>query len=289
MGIYDTINRLEALRKKIQAQFIMIFVPFFLWLSMALLSSVVGVGILPFAQLCMIAFFIFAISYTKKTQNVKNEFKQLYKQTFVVQALSQNFQNVNYMWESGFAQEAVRMFNLVQLGNRFHTEDYLSADYNGIHFEQADVTVQYHTSGKNSHTTTYFKGRMFAFDFPYKNVSSVRCISNTFMYKANSNNKKVKLESSMFNRIFKTDAFYEHDAFYFLTPQMMERIEALNARYGNIAVHLMGNKLFVGINMHSDAFDHDYREKVEYQYEIGKINRDMQVIVDIINTLSLYA
>ena len=222
-------------------------------------------------------------------RNVKKEFQQLYKQTFVVQALSQNFQNVNYMWESGFTQDAVRMFNLVQLGNRFYTEDYLSADYNGIHFEQADVTVQYHTSGKNSHTTTYFKGRMFAFDFPYKNVASVRCLSNTFMYKASSKNKNIKLESSMFNKIFKTDAFYDHDAFYFLTPQMMERIEALNARYGNVAVHLMGNKLFVAINMKSDAFDHNYNQKVEYLEEINKINNDMQVIVDIINTLSLYA
>ena len=180
----------------------------------------------------------------------------------------------------------MKFFNLVQLGNRFYTEDYLSAFYNGIHFEQSDVTVQYHTSGKNSHTTTYFKGRMFVFDFPYKNVSSVRCFSNTFFYKAASNNQKIKLESGNFNKIFKTDAFYEHDAFYFLTPQMMERISALNAKYGNVAVHFMGNKLFVGINMKSDAFDHDYTKKVDYMEEVAKMNQDTQVIIDIINTLS---
>ncbi|MBQ8913841.1 MAG: DUF3137 domain-containing protein [Lachnospiraceae bacterium] len=289
MGIYDTINKLEELRKKIQSQVYIIIVPFALWIVFGMFSSVVGPGLLSFAQIFMIVFFVAAIPYMKKSQNVKKEFQRLYKQTFVTQALSERFQNVNYMWESGFTQDAVRMFNLVQMGNRFKTEDYLSADYNGIHFEQADVTVQYHTSGKNSHTTTYFKGRMFAFDFPYKNVASVRCLSNTFMYKASSKNNKLKLESGMFNKIFKIDAFYEHDAFYFLTPQMMERIESLNARYGNVALHLMGNKLFVAINMASDAFDHDYRQKVEYIEEIKKINRDTQVIVDIIDTLSLYA
>ena len=289
MGIYDTINKLEELRKKIKSQVYIIIVPVALWIIIGMLASVFDPRLLTFAQLFMVFFFIVSIPYLNKMRNVKKEFQQLYKQTFVVQALSQNFQNVNYMWESGFTQDAVRMFNLVQLGNRFYTEDYLSADYNGIHFEQADVTVQYHTSGKNSQTTTYFKGRMFAFDFPYKNVASVRCLSNTFMYKASSKNKNIKLESSMFNKIFKTDAFYDHDAFYFLTPQMMERIEALNARYGNVAVHLLGNKLFVAINMNSDAFDHNYNQKVEYLEEINKINNDMQVIVDIINTLSLYA
>lgn len=289
MGIYDTINKLEELRKKIQSQVYIVIVPMALWIIVGMLASVTGPKLLPVAQLFMVVFFVVAIPYYKKSQNVKKEFQRLYKQTFVAQALSENFQNVNYMWESGFTQDAVRMFNLVQLGNRFKTEDYLSAYYNGIHFEQADVTVQYHTSGKNSHTTTYFKGRMFAFDFPYKNVASVRCISNSFMYKASSKNQKLKLESDRFNKNFKTDAFYEHDAFYFLTPQMMERIESINARYGNIAVHLMGNKLFVGINMASDAFDHDYRQKVEYYEEIKKINKDMQVIVDIINTLSIYS
>lgn len=289
MGIYDTLNKLEELRKKIHFQVYIIFVPMLLWIFVVALAPVFGPGTMTFAQLMMIVFFVVAVPYFKKSQNVKKEFQRLYKQTFVAQALSENFQNVTYMWESGFTQDAVKMFNLVQLGNRFKTEDYLSAYYNGIHFEQADVTVQYHTSGKNSHTTTYFKGRMFAFDFPYKNVASVRCISNSFMYKASSKNQKLKLESERFNKNFKTDAFYEHDAFYFLTPQMMERIESINARYGNVAVHLMGNKLFVGINMASDAFDHDYRQKVEYYEEIKKINKDMQVIVDIINTLSVYS
>ncbi len=288
MGIHETINRLEALRKKIQAQMVIMILPMLMYALLAMVAPLAP-NAMALAPVIFIILFLGIIYGNANSNKAKKEFKELYKRTFVTQLLSQRFQNVNYMWESGFAEEAVRSFNLVSMGNRFKTEDYLSAYYNGIHFEQADVTVQYHTSGKNSHTTTYFKGRMFVFDFPYKNVASVRCLSNTFMYKASSKNKKVALESSMFNRIFKTDAFYEHDAFYFLTPQMMERIEALNSRYGNIALHLMGNKLFVGINMKSDAFDHNYSEKVDYQNEINKMNADTQVIVDVIETLSMYS
>ena len=279
MGIHDTIIKLEELRKKVQIDQVMTVCPMFIMLFLSIfvpqlsfLMAIVSMGMI-----------LYGIKHQKED---KKKFKSLYKQTFVTQLLSERFENVYYSWESGFTQDAVKLFNLVQLGNRFYSEDYLSAFYNGIHFEQSDVTVQYHTSGKNSHTTTYFKGRMFAFDFPHKNVASVRCFSNTFFYKAGSNNQKIKLESGNFNRIFKTDAFYEHDAFYFLTPQMMERISALNAKYGNVAVHFMGNKLFIGINMKSDAFDHDYSKKVDYLEEVAKMNQDTQVIIDIINTLS---
>ena len=282
MGIYDTINRLEELRKKLQTGMILTIAPI-------LCVTVIGLFMPDMMFLLMIIAIALMMYGIKLTTAHKKEFKSLYKQTFVTQLLSQRFQNVYYNWESGFTQDAVRLYNLVQLGNRFYSEDYLSAYYNGIHFEQADVTVQYHTSGKNSHTTTYFKGRMFAFDFPYKNVSSVRCISNTFLYRAGSKNQKIKMESGNFNKIFKTDAYYDHDAFYFLTPQMMERIGYLNSRYGNVALHLMGNKLFVGINMKSDAFDHNINQKVDYQAEVAKMNQDTQVIIDIINALSIYA
>ena len=279
MGIHDTIKKLEELRGKVQIDQVMTICPMFFMLFISLFKPQT-LFLLVFVAVAMMLY------GSKRLKEDKKNFKSLYKQTFVTQLLSERFENVYYSWESGFTQDAVKLFNLVQLGNRFYSEDYLSAFYNGIHFEQSDVTVQYHTSGKNSHTTTYFKGRMFVFDFPYKNVSSVRCFSNTFFYKAASNNQKIKLESGNFNRIFKTDAFYEHDAFYFLTPQMMERISALNAKYGNVAVHFMGNKLFVGINMKSDAFDHDYSKKVDYMEEVAKMNQDTQVIIDIINTLS---
>lgn len=279
MGIHDTIKKLEELRGKVQIDQVMTICPMFFMLFISLFKPQT-LFLLVFVAIAMMLY------GSKRLKEDKKNFKSLYKQTFVTQLLSERFENVYYSWESGFTQDAVKLFNLVQLGNRFYSEDYLSAFYNGIHFEQSDVTVQYHTSGKNSHTTTYFKGRMFVFDFPLKNVASVRCFSNTFFYKAASNNQKIKLESGNFNRIFKTDAFYEHDAFYFLTPQMMERISALNAKYGNVAVHFMGNKLFVGINMKSDAFDHDYSKKVDYMEEVAKMNQDTQVIIDIINTLS---
>ena len=284
MGPYDTINKLEELRKKIKNYTTLIVAPVLIFIL-----PVIMPGLAAIFPLLMIGMIGAMIVFTSNSRKTILEFKKLYKETFVVQLLSERFNDVVYNWESGLALDYIRSFSVVRHGNRFETEDYLCATYNGVRFEQADVTIQYHSSGKNSHTTTYFKGRMFVFDFPYKNVASVRVFSDSFAYRANSKNKKVKLENIEFNRRFDVDAFYEHDAFYFLTPQMMERIEALCNRCGNVAVHLMGNKLFVAINMSSDAFDHNYRQPIDYPSESAKINADMQVIVDIIDTLSLYA
>lgn len=281
MGAFDTVNKLEQLRKKAQSQMVFMFLPFVLYFLTFFINPAVSPVLIIVAIICMAAF-------TPSINKTKKEFKELYKRTFVVQVLHERFDNVDYRWDYGFPKDAVGFFNVVQFGNRYYTEDYISAYYNNVHFQQADVKIQYHSSGKNSHTTTYFKGRMFIFDFPNKNVASVRCFSNNFYYRARLNNKNVKLESEFFNKTFKTDAFYEHDAFYLFTPQMMERLSALYAKYGNIAIHLMGNKLFVAINMSSDAFDHNFNKKVDYQQEVQKINGDMQVITDIINTLSLY-
>lgn len=284
MGAYDTINQLENLRKKLKSYNTLTFVPLLLILFPVLFPMLANLY-----PLIFIVFLAFAIAFSSRSRKVTVEFKRLYKETFVVQLLSEQFNDVVYNWESGLSLDYIRSFNVVRQGNRFKTEDYLCANYNGVRFEQADVTIQYHTSGKNSHTTTYFKGRMFVFDFPYKNVASVRVLSDSFMYGANSKNKKVKLENVDFNKHFNTDAFYEHDAFYFLTPQMMERITMLNNRYGNVAVHLMGNKLLVAVNMSSDAFDHNINKPIDYPTESRKIKADMQVIIDIINTLSIYS
>ncbi|MBQ9609553.1 MAG: DUF3137 domain-containing protein [Lachnospiraceae bacterium] len=283
MGPYDTLNKLEELRKKLNMYYSFLFATFLLYIIPVFLPGLSEIFML-FAVGATVGF----IMISARSKKVTDEFKRLYKETFVVQLLSERFNDVVYDWEKGLNLDFIRSFKVVRQGNRFKTEDYLCARYNGVRFEQADVTIQYHSSGKNSHTTTYFKGRMFVFDFPSKNVASVRVFANSFMYRASSNNKKVNLENVDFNKRFDTDAFYEHDAFYFLTPQMMERIESLNNRYGKVAVHLMGNKLFVAINMSSDAFDHNIRQPIDYPTESAKINADMQVIVDIIDTLSLY-
>lgn len=289
MGVYEVISRLETLRREIRSQsitFIIIFVaavlvstfggPIMGMFAAVFIIAVITVGVVPFA-----------ISATKKTR----EFKELYKQQFVAAMLGEFFENPQYIWDKGFTSDAVRSFGISQLGNRFYSEDYISGIYKGVPFEQSDVKIQYHTSGKNSHTTTYFSGRMFVFHFTGRNVLPVQIFSEGFSYRAKPIERfrmnKVKMESVDFNKCFDVKAVNEHDAFYVLTPPMMEKLFDLQSRFGNVALHFNGDRLFLGYNCGMGAFDADMRRPIDYPTERARMQRDMQVIIDIIEIMEL--
>lgn len=292
MGIYEVISRLETLRREIRTRnnilvaiFLVGFIPFFASLFLESGLSQVGPALL-FLVLVVIA--IAAMLGRKKSK----EFKELYKQHFVAALLGEFFENPQYIWDKGFTSDAVRSFGLSQMGNRFYSEDYISGTYKGIPFEQSDVKIQYHTSsGKSSHTTTYFSGRMFVFHFTGRNVLPVQIFSERFSYRAKPIERfkmnKVNLESVEFNKRFDVKAVNEHDAFYVLTPQMMEKLFDLQSRFGNVALNFSGDRLFLGFNCGMGAFDPDKRRPIDYPTERARMQRDMQVIIDIIEIMEL--
>ena len=71
------------------------------------------------------------------------------------------------------------------MGNTFYSEDYIRANYQGVDFEMAQVSVREVDNSDNKTTSvTYFDGRMLVFDFPDKIVSSVLIYSNKFKNRA---------------------------------------------------------------------------------------------------------
>lgn len=288
MGAYELISRLETLRKEIRTRDNVLMVSF---LGIFLAGMFGGPVLRMLAPFLFILLFVGAFVYGMLRHNISKEFKELYKQQFVATMLGEFFENPQYIWDKGFTSDAVRSFGLSQMGNRFCSEDYISGTYKGVPFEQSDVKIQYHTSGKNSHTTTYFSGRMFVFHFTGRNVLPVQIFSERFSYRAKPIERfkmhKVNMESVNFNKNFDVKAVNEHDAFYVLTPQMMEKLFNLLSRFGNVALNFTGDTLFLGYNCGMGAFDADMRKPIDYPTEKEKMKRDMQVIMDIIDIMEL--
>ncbi|MDE5872942.1 MAG: DUF3137 domain-containing protein [Lachnospiraceae bacterium] len=295
MGTYEIISRLETLRKKIRTQYNVLIVSYLAMFPICIFGGIWGDFFGVFAP--VLAFFLFAFLIVMFSLFVifgngkSKEFKELYKQYFVAAMLGEFFENPQYIWNKGFTSDAVRSFGLSQMGNRFYSEDYISGTYKGVLFEQSDVKIQYHTSGKHSHTTTYFSGRMFVFHFTGHNVLPVQIFSERFSYRAKPIERykmhKVNMESVDFNKSFDVKAANEHDAFYVLTPQMMEKLFNLQSRFGNVALNFDGERLFLGYNCGMGAFDADMRKPIDYPTEKAKMQRDMQVIMDIIDIMEL--
>lgn len=292
MSVYDSMNELERLRKRNKLfTTILICAAILPFLSMPYMWITEDTTLMMFFPIIIPVSVITVIVMIFKLASSTYQFKALYKKTFVSSVLNDHFSNVMYDWTRGFSENDVKQFGLSKLGNRFRSEDYLSATYNDIKFQQADVTIEYESgSDENSSTTTYFKGRMLAFEFPKNNITSVQLHSKKFKYPAKNpfgyNMRRISMESDFFNKTFDVTSANEHDAFYVLTPHLMESIQKIYEKYKNVEMHFTGNNLYVGINGCNDTFDAPSTKKLSYPVEQERIRKDIQDIMDIIDTMT---
>ena len=284
--LYEKMSELDNIRSRATTGFCLIIISVVVFIFGTMLYAKKNAS-----GLLIFSFFILAIGIILIAGTTK-KYKSLYKKLFVEKQLNNNFSNVVYDWEGGFNENVVRSFGLCAMGNRFASEDYIRAEFEGIPFEQADVTVKQVTStGRSTYTTVYFKGRMLVFDFPDKSVSSVQVFSSSFKYRGrpfgNMKPQKVEMEGVEFNKKFDVLTLSPHDAFYLLTPQFMEKLDYLSTRYQSVAVHICGNKVFVGFNEpYHNAFDVDNMFKeLSYPDEMDAIQRDIDDIKQIITII----
>ena len=230
------------------------------------------------------------IGYVRLTKAQK-DMESLYKDAFVREPLANHFDNVVYEPAMGFSKEAVQSFQLCEMGNRFYTEDYIRASYCGVGFEVAQVKVVYaDNSGDHNYSKTYFDGRMMVFNFPDKLVNSVLLFSNKYKNRGDkykeSKKMKVELEGVQFNKDFDVYAPVPHDAFYLLTPHMMERLQFLDGKYESLAMNVVGNRVMLAFNEPGrNAFDSNVSiGKVDIDAEMAKVQGEID---DIRNFISL--
>ena len=293
MGIYEIVQKLEAYRKKRNiVKIVKILSPSVIFFIYAFLETYLlksdSTGLYVGSFLCLVTAVICLIIFDVIIKSISIEYKYLYKGNFVVKVLNEKLDDVEYDYDRGFEDRYVREFGIVTMGDEYSSEDYLKASYKGIGFEQADVTIK---NREDDSDTLIFKGRMFVFDFPYKKVSPVQIFTKFFPYKGTSIGnfimKKVEMESEQFNKTFDIKAANEIEAFYLLTPHMMENIVRIKQKYNHVALNFQDNKLFLGIWTLKDTFDGNPIRRINYLREKEDVLKEVTVITDIIDALYL--
>ena len=96
--------------------------------------------------------------------------------------------------------------------------------------------------------------------------------------------RKEKLWNRDFIKVM-TANFALFFAFYLLTPQYMEYLDSLLRTYPEIAIHFVGNKLYLAINEpNKDVFDKkDWMKEASYPEEMEKVQRDIDEIKRVID------
>ena len=288
-SLSEKIAELERMRKRHAMISALAILGVAVFIILTLFAGSTGSPLLNVMPIFFMLFAIGAVAFEiRKGGTSMSDFKALYKSVFVEDVLSKRFQNLFYSWRGGFSHMDVASFNLVRMGNRFKSEDYICATYKGVKFETSDVVVQQHTSsGKSSHTTTYFRGRMFVIYMPKMIQASIRITPDAFIFypPANKHLEKLDMENVNFNKIFNVYASDPHYAFYILTPDMMEKMLYLKGKYGSIMMNFEGDRLFVAVPTIKDTFDADFSREINYPTERAKTEAEAAVITDIMEVL----
>lgn len=226
-----------------------------------------------------IAIIIICITYKSSTK----QYITAYKNTFVLELLSSTFTNLVYEPDKGLSSDVIKYAGVMDMGDEFKSNDYISGHYKSIHFLQSDVNI------KDGDDSTIFKGRWMVFDFNKQFISNVVVIQNGFSgAKLNYRYGKVLVEDSEFNNLVSVYATDEHDAFYILTPSLIERIKCLiDCVDGAFLLCFIDNKLHVGVSNNKDSFEPSINNEIVPKIEHIKISKDIRLITDMVNVLNL--
>ncbi len=225
----------------------------------------------------------------------QKKFRTAFKEYFVLNYLKTIFTDLIYKPEYGLDSSIIENTNMIDMGDRYSSEDYMSGKYKGINVVQADVHIEeIDNDDEGSSSFTLFKGRWMIFEFN-KTFKSNLQIYQKGIKSYNLNHSlskkyynKVTLEDQEFNNIFTVYAQNEHEAFYILTPHFMERMKNIsNNVRGSLLFCFINNKLHIGLYDNNDSFEWNIFKKLDENNLKNTIISDIKAITDFVDELNL--
>ena len=288
----EIINRLENDRKKVMNCYLLNG----LLLLLSILSFAVLAAIAPIIPVLLLlgslGMFLF-YTIKKRSAYVKG-----FKHELVEAILKGIFTDLYFEPKRGLHESVIKGTGMMQMGNRYSSDDYIRGKYKDIGFEQADVCIQQVTTDSEgrSHTTTYFRGRWMIFEFNKNFASDLQVRESGFAYAKKKGGwftpkeekmKKLELEDAEFNKGFNVYASNDHEAYYILTPHIMESMKTLRDRTkGKLILCFVASRLHVGVNSNDNAFEAPVFRALDHKV-IDSINQEISVITRFVDELKL--
>ena len=287
------VTDLENLRKKVQRKVLLcIFITIISAIFIALITTT-------FSHSIIVLILGTIISFAICSKPIKT-FTMAFKDLFVLKSLKSIFTDLQYNPMVGIDEGIIRETQMMNMGDRYSSNDLIIAKYKNINIMQADVHIEeeHQTTDSDGHTTTtyvtIFRGRWMVFDFNKTFKANLQLCQKGFN-NSKLNNwgnkekfKKVMLEDEAFNNMFRTYAQSEHEAFYILTPSLMEKIKNLvSSVNGKILFCFVDNKLHVGLQNNKDSFEHSIFKKINEEQIIEDILKDIKLITNFVDELDL--
>lgn len=284
-------QELEQARKKALNKVLLCYsITVIIGISIMLSIRSLGIGF----GFIIIGIFIDHFITRKDIQN----FNTLYKQNIVVMSMEKICTDVKFDMQKGIDRQVIASTNMMNMGDIFSSNDYVTGKYKNINFEMSDVEIQEESTDSEGHTTYYtiFKGQWYIFDFNKTFKANIQvCASNfhnarrgSLFAKKEERFKKVELEDIEFNKEFKVYAQNELDAFYVLTPGTMTKIKEVKSKIkGRLLFCFIDDRLHVALHNNKDFFEASIFKKVNVEKAIEKTNEEISAITNFVDILSL--
>ena len=245
---------------------------------------------------------IFSIIILTITKNIVNGkdikiFNKEFKNIFVLNSLRKFFENLAYNYENGFSEEYIQNMGMLDTGDRFNSNDYISGTYKNIKFEQSDICIEEKHEERDSDGNkkevwdTIFEGRVMVFDFNKKFKSTMQVSTSYFSATSLPSNKQfynVKMEDIEFNKLFTIYAENEHDAFYILTPHFMQKIKDITRELNcGVMFGFIDSRLYIAINNNEDSFEYNVFKPINEQEIENNIVKEIKLITSFVDELDL--
>lgn len=243
--------------------------------------------------------YLFVIMYIKSKSNGNDieTFHKEFKNVFVLKSLKNIFEDIKYIPEKGFSEEFVDKIGMIDTGDSYQSNDYISGKYKNISFQQSDVHIQERREEENldgemeEEWVTTFMGRLMIFDFNKNFKANIQVTNWLFVASELPWSKKfskVRMEDNEFNNLFNVYAENEHEAFYILTPHFMEKIKELTSKLKcGILLGFVNNKLHIAVDNYTDSFEYSVYKPINEQEIEESITKDIKLITDFVDELDL--
>ncbi|MBQ6106210.1 MAG: DUF3137 domain-containing protein [Lachnospiraceae bacterium] len=283
----EDIQYMDSLRKK-SSQGMLLILPL-------IFVALISIYINPLLLIAVIVAIV--LIYKKKVSKYRKEYRSYYKDVFVKKMILQAIPDAVYEPYQGFPKAVISGTALMAMGNVYSSEDYIRGTFNGVSFERADVLIQDETTDSegNTSTTTYLRGRWMIFESNKTFQGDLQIIQKGFNF---ANRRKgfftkkadrrhvFKTEDESFNKEFQCLCQDEGEAFYLLTPGVMQGLKRLAAAMdGKIMVGFVDNKMHVAVNSKKDSLEPPWRTITDE--DINEVTREINAITSFVVSMNL--
>ena len=218
------------------------------------------VGMIPVAVILLVVTLVSACQLSKNTSALK----KLLGDHVVSGVLNEVFDDVDYdpfgRIQSIGSEGMVFPFSV----EKVQGSDHIKATYKGLSIELSDIELYHVEDVYDSENDRWeereqkvFQGQWLICDFGKELSGEVRLSANPKKLRKQHKDDSVEMESEAFNKRFLVTAGNPQEAYYVLTPHMMEYILAMADKSGGevYMAFLRGGKLNVAVQTGRDFFE----------------------------------